>query len=115
MAYNFMADTIKYNRLDDPGYLVGRMLVNIEKHLCIEGVKQLDLPMDKISNMKANVITDKSLRLIVESAIIASVNNDLIGQDVSDIERITLKQKLENSHLTRPRKLGFQITSELTY
>lgn len=115
MAYNFMADTIKYNRLDDPGYLVGRMLVNIEKHFCIEGVKQLDLPMDRISNMKANVITDKSLRLIVESAIIASVNNDLMGQDVSDIERITLKQKLENTHLTRPRKLGFQITSELTF
>ena len=115
MAYNFMADTIKYNRLDDPGYLVGRMLVNIEKHFCIEGVKQLDLPKDKISNMKANLITDESLRLIIESAMIASVNNDLMGQDVSDIERITLKKKLENSQLSTPRKLGFQVAHELTY
>lgn len=112
MAYNFMADTIKYNRLDDPGYLVGRMLINIEKHFVIEGVKQLDLPYDRISR---NQINDNMLRLIVESAMIAAVNNDLMGQDVSDIERITYKQKLENSQLSRPRKLGFMISHELTH
>ncbi|WP_439881888.1 hypothetical protein ACSX1A_01755 [Pontibacter sp. MBLB2868] len=115
MAYNFMADTIKYNRLDDPGYLVGRMLINIENHFCIEGVKQLDLPQEEISNIAKNVITDRTLRVIVESAMVAAVNNDLMGQDVSDIERITLKQKLENTHLTKPRKLGFQISHELTH
>lgn len=112
MAYNFMADTIKYNRLDDQGYLVGRMLINIEKHFCIEGVKQLDLSYDSIAKNKIN---NKRLRLIVESAMIAAVNNDLMGQDVSDIEKITLKQKLENAHLTKPRKLGFLINSELTH
>ncbi|WP_242920531.1 hypothetical protein [Pontibacter liquoris] len=114
MAYNFMADTIKYNRLDDPGYLVGRMLINIENHFCIEGVKQLDLPTEQIADIANNVISDKRLRIIVESAMIAAVNNDLMGQDVTDIERITLKQKLENTHLTKPRKLGFQIAHELT-
>jgi hypothetical protein len=112
MAYNFMADTIKYNRLDDQGYLVGRMLINIEKHFCIEGVKQLELSYDRIAKNKIN---DKRLRLIVESAMIAAVNNDLMGQDVSDIEKITLKQKLENAHLTKPRKLGFVISPELTH
>ncbi|MFD3000560.1 hypothetical protein ACFS7Z_09330 [Pontibacter toksunensis] len=115
MAYNFMADTIKYNRLEDPGYLVGRMLVNIDMHFCIEGVRQLDLPKEKISNIEENKINDKTLRIIVESAMIAAVNNDLMGQDVSDIERITLKQKLENTHVTKPRKLGFQISHELTH
>ncbi|PVY41093.1 hypothetical protein [Pontibacter virosus] len=112
MAYNFMADTIKYNRLDDPGYLVGRMLINIENHFVIEGVKQMDLPYDRIAR---NVISDDMLRLIVESAMIAAVNNDLMGQDVSDIERITYKQKLENSQLSRPRKLGFMVSHELTH
>lgn len=112
MAYNFMADTIKYNRLDDPGYLVGRMLINIDKHFVIEGVKQMDLSYDRIAR---NQITDNVLRLIVESAMIAAVNNDLMGQDVSDIERITYKQKLENSQLSRPRKLGFMINHELTH
>ncbi|MDO6389194.1 hypothetical protein Q4E40_03575 [Pontibacter sp. BT731] len=112
MAYNFMADTIKYNRLDDPGYLVGRMLINIENHFLIEGVKQMDLPSDRIAR---NVISDDMLRLIVESAMVAAVNNDLMGQDVSDIERITYKQKLENSQLSRPRKLGFMVSHDLTH
>ncbi|WP_240676132.1 hypothetical protein [Botryobacter ruber] len=112
MAYNFMADTIKYNRLDDPGYLVGRMLVNIEKHFCIEGVKQMDLSYDQIAK---NKVTDHILRIIVESAIIAAINNDLMGQDVSEIERITLKQKLDNAQLTKPRKVGFMMNHELTH
>lgn len=115
MAYNFMADTIKYNRQNDAGYLVGRMLVNIDNHFCIEGVRQLDLPKEKITNIEANKVNDKTLRIIVESAMVAAVNNDLMGQDVSDIERITLKQKLENTHLSKPRKLGFQISHELTH
>jgi hypothetical protein len=115
MAYNFMADTIKYNRLDDPGYLVGRMLINIDNHFCIEGVKQMDVPDEEVSDISSNTLNDKSLRNILESAMVAAVNNDLMGQDVSDIERITLKQKLENTHLIKPRKLGFQISHELTH
>ncbi len=114
MAYNFMADTIKYNRLNDPGYLVGRMLVNIDNHFCIEGVKQLDLSAERAANMAENVISDKVLRIIVESAMVAAINNDLLGQNVEEIERITLKQKLENAHLSRPHKLGFQIEHELS-
>ena len=111
MAYNFMADTIKYNRMDDPGYLVGRMLINIDRHFVIEGVKQMELPYDRIAQ---NVINNKTLRLIIESAMVAAVNNDLMGQDVSEIERITLKQKQENV-ITQPRKLGFQVSSTLTH
>ncbi|MEJ8755941.1 hypothetical protein WG947_02950 [Pontibacter sp. H259] len=111
MAYNFMADTIKYNRLDDPGYLVGRMLINIDRHFVIEGVKQMDLPYDRIAQ---NVINNKTLRLIIESAMVAAVNNDLMGQDVSEIERITLKQKHENM-ITQPRKVGFQVSYDLTH
>ncbi|HEY4650601.1 MAG TPA: hypothetical protein VIG72_04260 [Pontibacter sp.] len=110
LAYNFMADTIKYNRVDDPGYLVGRMLINIDRHFVIEGVKQMDLPYDRISQ---NVINNKTLRLIIESAMVAAVNNDLMGQDVSEIERITLKQKHENM-ITQPRKVGFKVNYDLT-
>ncbi|MFC7668202.1 hypothetical protein ACFQT0_13065 [Hymenobacter humi] len=40
MAYNFMADSIKYHRLNDPGYLVGRLLINIDNHYYLEGVQQ---------------------------------------------------------------------------
>ncbi|QCR25049.1 hypothetical protein [Pontibacter sp. SGAir0037] len=112
MAYNFMADSIKYGRLDDPGYLIGRMLINFEKHFCLEGVKQMDLPFEGFSK---NPLKDEDLRIIVESAMIAAVNNDLMGQDVSDIEKISLKQKFDNMHLTSNKKLGFMMNHQLTH
>src|SRR5690606_16690191 len=32
LTYNFMSDTLKYKRSEDNGYLLARMLVNVEKH-----------------------------------------------------------------------------------
>ena len=93
MAYNFMADSIKYQRMNDPGYLVGRLLVNIDSHYFLEGVQQLELPDH---DMSASPISAEAMRLFVESAMIAAVNNDLIAPPMTEIQRITVKQKLEN-------------------
>ncbi|MBC3538622.1 hypothetical protein ACFSC6_19445 [Rufibacter sediminis] len=107
MAYNFMADSIKYNRLNDPGYLLGRVLINIDNHFYLEGVKQLDLTYN---DMAKNVITDETLRLFIESAMVASVNNDLIAPDVEEIRKITVKQKLEEQQVSTPQKVGFSFS-----
>ncbi len=104
MAYNFMADSIKYQRLNDPGYLVGRLLINIENHYFIEGVKELELPD---INMADNMLTHDALKLFVESAMIAAVNNDLIAPPLQEIQKITVKQKIENQQVSRGSKLGF--------
>ena len=107
MAYNFMADSIKYNRLNDPGYLLGRVLINIDNHFYLEGVKQLDL---NYSDMSKNLITEETLRLFTESAMIASVNNDLVAPDVDEIRKITVKQKLEEQMVSTPQKVGFSFS-----
>lgn len=109
MAYNFMADSIKYSRMTDPGYLLARFLVNVENHYHLEGVTQLDLECSDISK---NVIDEKALRLFVESTMIASVNNDLMAPDLDDIKRITVKQKMENQQVSRGQKLGFSFSYE---
>jgi hypothetical protein len=112
MAYNFMADSIKYNRLNDPGYLLGRLLVNIEDHFFLEGVQQLELPMMDLAN---NIVTDESIKLMVESAMIASVNNDLMAEDVDDIRKISVKQKLDNQQVSRATKVGFNFSYEASH
>jgi hypothetical protein len=109
MAYNFMADSIKYQRLNDPGYLVGRLLINIENHYFIEGVQQLELP-DK--NMADNLLTADALKVFVESAMIAAVNNDLIAPPLQEIQKITVKQKVENQQVSRGSKLGFSFSNQ---
>ncbi|WP_286130429.1 SPOR domain-containing protein [Solirubrum puertoriconensis] len=109
MAYNFMADSIKYQRMNDPGYLVGRLLVNIENHYYIEGAKQLEMPEN---DMEHNVINEDAMRLYVESAMIAAVNNDLMAPSIQDIQKITVKQKLENQQVSRGSKVGFNFRNE---
>ena len=109
MAYNFMADSIKYQRLNDPGYLVGRLLVNIDNHYFLEGVQQLELPDNDMSD---NPVTPEAMRLFVESAMIAAVNNDLIAPPLPEIQKISVKQKLENQQVSRGSKVGFSFSSE---
>jgi hypothetical protein len=109
MAYNFMADSIKYQRLNDPGYLVGRLLINIDNHYFLEGVQQLELPDNDMSD---NVVTADGMKLFVESAMIAAVNNDLIAPPLDDIQKISVKQKLENQQVSRPSKVGFSFSHE---
>ena len=109
MAYNFMADSIKYQRMNDPGYLVGRLLVNIDSHYFLEGVQQLELPDH---DMSSNPITPDAMRLFVESAMIAAVNNDLIAPPMNDIQKITVKQKFENQQVSRASKVGFSFSHE---
>ncbi len=41
MIYNFMSDSIKYNRMNDPGYLLARILINHENRFLVEGEGQL--------------------------------------------------------------------------
>lgn len=108
MAYNFMADSIKYQRLNDPGYLVGRLLVNIDNRYYLEGVQQLELPNN---NMSDNEIKTDTMRLFVESAMIAAVNNDLIAPPLPEIQRISVKQKLENQQVSRGSKVGFSFSA----
>jgi hypothetical protein len=109
MAYNFMADSIKYQRLSDPGYLVGRLLVNIDSHYFLEGVQQLELPGH---DMSESPVTAAAMRLFVESAMIAAVNNDLIAPPMQDIQKISVKQKLENQQVSRASKVGFSFSHE---
>ncbi|HSI89793.1 MAG TPA: hypothetical protein VK927_01690 [Adhaeribacter sp.] len=104
LAYNFMADSVKYNRMNDPGYLLGRLLINIENHFFLEGVEQLDL---KDQDITRNVLSDEALLLMVESAMIAAVNNDLMAPELNDIRKISVKQKFENQHMSRSQKVGF--------
>ncbi|WP_354586510.1 hypothetical protein [Hymenobacter sp. UYCo722] len=109
MAYNFMADSIKYQRLNDPGYLVGRLLININNHYFLEGVQQLELPDNDMSD---NAITPEMMKLFVESAMIAAVNNDLIAPPLPEIQKISVKQKLENQQVSRGSKVGFSFSAQ---
>jgi len=108
MIYNFMADSLKYNRLDDPGYLVSRFLVNCEDHFLIEGVNPLNFLFPEI---EANQVSAPMLRFFIEKAMIAAIENDLIAPAYPELRSVKLFEKInQNQQLGRGQKIGFQMS-----
>ncbi len=107
MVYNFLSDTIKYNRLDDPGYLIARLIVNEEKHFFVEGAQQLNFLFTDIVN---NVISQAWLRLLIEKCILTAVDMDLIGSNYHEIQNTNLLKKMKNEKpMGNGQKVGFQM------
>ncbi len=64
--YNFLADSFKYNRADDLGYLIGRMFINKDATFFIEGRQELGFNYPVFDKNNAN---EENLKTLIESAI----------------------------------------------
>jgi hypothetical protein len=108
MIYNFMADSLKFNRINDPGYLLARMLINHDGRYVIEGDGHLSTIANKVSSQP---IVDAELAILVKLALMLAIENDLVAPPFPDVRYITLYQKMEKTlELGAGRKIGFQIT-----
>lgn len=106
MVYNFMADSIKYNRLNDPGYLIARMLLNVDGHFYIEGVRQLNFLFPDIA---VNQVSSELLKIFIESTMLTAIGQDLYAPNIQDIQVVPLGAKLEN-RMAGASKVGFQMS-----
>ena len=61
--YNFLNDSIKYNRVNDSGYMIGRLFVNAENHFMVEGKRQMGFLYNDIIN---SVIDKEKMKAIIE-------------------------------------------------
>jgi hypothetical protein len=105
VVYNFMADSVKYNRLNDAGYLLTRMLLNYEGHYYIEGIRQLNFLHPDIA---ANIVNDEILREFIQSAMLLAIETDLIAPPFQEIQIVALGQKLQDQ-MAGASKVGFQL------
>ncbi len=107
MIYNFMSDSLKFNRVNDPGYLLARLLVNHEGRYVIEGEGKLGALYNTISS---GPITEGELNILVKLALLMAIENDLIAPPFSQIRFITLIQKMEKTlELGAGQKIGFRM------
>jgi hypothetical protein len=108
MIYNFMSDSLKFNRVNDPGYLLARLLINHEGRYVIEGDGQLSALANKIST---EAITEIELNVVVKLALTLAIENDLMAPPFPDVRFITLYQKMEKTQeLGAGQKIGFQMS-----
>jgi hypothetical protein len=108
MVYNFMADSVKFNRVNDPGYLLVRLLVNHEGRYVVEGDGNLAALAGKIS---PEPITNQELEILVKLSMTLAIENDLMAPAFPDVRFITVYQKMEKTQeLGAGQKIGFQMS-----
>lgn len=108
MIYNFMSDSLKFHRVNDPGYLLARLLINHDGRYIIEGEGKLGVVFSHISE---GPITEADLNILVKLALTLAIENDLMAPPYTQVKFITLYQKLEKTQeLGAGQKIGFRMS-----
>lgn len=110
--YNFLADSFKYNRDEDLGYLIGRIFVNKDFFFMVEGKRQLGFMYNIMGQEKIN--RDK-LREIINNSILYALEFDLLVPPYDQVKIASvaqMNQNIENSKLQTGKRLGFKFNSD---
>lgn len=110
--YNFLADSFKYSRLDDLGYLIARIFINHENQYFVEGKRQMGMLFTNYGN---EAFSPESLKTIVFTAISYSLEFDLLVPPYDTVKIASVGQaesKIQHSRLITGKRLGFQFNSD---
>ena len=109
MIYDFIADSLRFNRVDDVGYLIERIFINLDNHFMVEGLKNIAYQYPDIAK---NLIDKTILERLVEEAIYVSIETDLISTSYADNFNMTVEQRMVKRGKIAGKKVGFQMSSE---
>lgn len=110
--FNFLADSLKYNRVNDVGYLIGRVFINRDFHYFIEGKREVGM---LYNHFQSAVLTPESAKQIVESAMMYTVNFDLLTPPYENMKEVTVSElqfTLENMPIRTGKRLGFRFQAD---
>jgi hypothetical protein len=110
--YNFLADSFKYSRLDDLGYLIARIFINHENQYFVEGKRQMGM---LFSNYGSEEISKPALLNIILTAIQYALEFDLLVPPYDTVKIATVGQaeaKIQHSKVITGKRLGFQFNSD---
>ncbi len=111
--FNFLGDSLKYRRINDVGYLIGRVFVNIDKHFYIDGKRELRLLPN---NFADSVINEKKVKEIIESAIRYTIGFDLLVPPYDQIKEIKVHEilsTLDAMTIKTGKRLGFKFQADI--
>ncbi len=111
-VYNFLFDSMKYNRVDDLGYLVARIFINKDRSFFIEGKRQ---SRQITADFGKAALTREDLIAFVESAMIYSLSFDLLVPPYDMVKVATVEDinvKIDSSKLKTGKRLGYAYNSD---
>ncbi len=111
-VYNFLSDSLKYNRINDVGYLVARCFINNDLHFFVEGKKQLGY---LYNDFYSQVITPEKSRHIIESTILYSLDFDLLTPPYDNMKEVSVMDIIEVTNAMKiktGKRLGFKFQAD---
>jgi len=110
--YNFLADSFRYNRMEDLGYLIARIFVNRENHFFVEGKRQSG---ELVKDFGSDEMTKEYMKEILETAIQYAIDFDLLVPPYDQVKIVTVEQmhtEINNSKIQTGKRLGFKFNSD---
>lgn len=109
-VYNFLADSFRFHRSKDIGYLVSRILINKDNHFYVEGKQELAYLFNDFVNSEFNSENRKN---VIEAIVKYCIDFDLLVPAYKNIQEITLADasSLKDAiSLKTGKRLGFQFS-----
>ena len=110
--YNFLSDSFKYNRLNDVGYLVGRLFINKDMHYFVEGKREIGF---LYKSFGASVMNKESACEIIESSIYYTINFDLLTPPYENVKLVSVQEfisAVDSLKMKTGKRLGFKFQAD---
>ena len=110
--YNFLSDSLKYNRLNDEGILIGRIFINKDNNFFVEGDKELGFLFRDFANQQIN---EEILDQIINVCMVYTLNFDLYTPNFQNVRLISVHQistMSMNQKIKTSKRLGFKFSHE---
>lgn len=111
-VYNFLADSFRYERNNDAGYLVTRIFINAENHFFTEGIASAGCGYDKFGESE---FAGDAVPKVLRSVIYEALNFEMIVPEYALVSEIALNDAVRSGGLTGYRtskRMGFRLSSD---
>lgn len=111
-VYNFLSDSMKYNREEDLGYLVARIFVNKDRSFLVEGKRQ---DKQRTAAFGKYTLGKEELVAIVQSAVTYALSFDLLVPPFDLVKVVSVNQinaKIESAKMKTGKRMGYQYNSD---
>ncbi len=110
--YNFLADSFRFNRMNDVGYMIARVFINHERHFFVEGKRQLGFLYNDFANSQ---YTDETAKEIIQSAILYAMDFDLLVPPYDQVKELSVLQVLQQKGtmaIKTGKRMGFNFEAD---
>lgn len=111
-VYNFLADSFRYERPNDAGYLAARIFINAEREFFVEGIGGIT---EAFGPFVGSVFNEAAADEMLMTVIYEALNFEMIVPEYALVAEIPLTDAVRSAGLTGQRtskRMGFRFSDE---